>query len=61
MTDMMWIYTWWSHTKPLTKKEMEKMKKIMKKVPILKEQNDKYHQKEEKKADQEFENKLNNL
>jgi hypothetical protein len=37
------------------------MKKIMKKVPVIKARNDIYHEYEEKNADKEFENKLNNL
>jgi len=37
------------------------MKKIMKKIPIIEAKNDIYHKQEEKKADKEFENKLNNL
>ena len=37
------------------------MKKIMKKVPIIKAKNDEYHKKEEKRADVEFEDKLNNI
>jgi len=37
------------------------MKKIMKKVPIIKKKNDEYHEKEIKKIDDEFDNKLNSL
>jgi hypothetical protein len=37
------------------------MKKIMKKVPLIKARNDIYHEHEEKKADDEFENKLQQL
>ncbi len=61
MTDMMTSYRGGWQIKPLTKKEIEKMKKIMKKVPIIKAKNDEYHEKEEKKADKEFEDKLHNL
>lgn len=61
MTDNMFWYVWWWKPKPLTKKEIEKMKKIMKKVPIIKAKNDIYHEREEKKADDEFKNKLDNI
>lgn len=61
MTDMMASYGGWWRPKTLTKKEIEKMKKIMKKVPIIKKKNDEYHKKEENNADKEFEDRLNTL
>ncbi len=61
MTDSMFGYKWWWKPKPLTKKEIEQMKKIMKKIPVIKARNDIYHEHEEKKADDEFEKKLNSL
>ncbi|AHB41797.1 hypothetical protein P148_SR1C00001G1018 [candidate division SR1 bacterium RAAC1_SR1_1] len=61
MTDAMFRYGGGGNPRPLTKKEIEKMKKIMKKVPIIKARNDIYHEQEEKKADNEFENRLKEL
>ncbi len=61
MTDMMTSYRGGWQIKPLTKKEIEKMKKIMKKVPVIKARNDIYHEHEKKKADYEFEKKLDSL
>lgn len=61
MTDMIAGYRGGWIQRPLTKKEIEKMKKIMKKVPLIKAKNDIYHEQEEKKADNEFEDRLNNL
>ncbi|MDD3263103.1 MAG: hypothetical protein PHR61_04650 [Candidatus Absconditabacteria bacterium] len=61
MTDTIFGYKGGGKPKPLTKKEIEQMKKIMKKVPVIKARNDIYHEYEEKNADKEFENKLNNL
>lgn len=61
MTDTVFGYRGWWKPTPLTKKEIEKMKKIMKKVPIIKARNDIYHEHEEKKADNEFEEKINSL
>lgn len=57
----MFGYSWWWRPRPLTRWEIEKMKKIMKKVPIIKKKNDEYHEKEIKKIDDEFDNKLNSL
>lgn len=61
MTDAMFRYGGGWKPMPLTKKEIEKMKKIMKKVPLLKARNDIYHEQEEKKADDDFENKIKQL
>ena len=61
MTDSMFWYRGWWKPKPLTRREIQKMKKIMKKVPIIKARNDEYHKKEEEKADDDFEKKLENL
>lgn len=61
MSDMMFGYRWWGKPKPLTWQEIEQMKKIMKKVPIIQQRNEEYHQKESEKADDEFEKKINNL
>lgn len=42
------LYTWWTSNKSvyLTKRELRNMKKNMKKVPIIKELSEKYHEKE---------------
>lgn len=61
MTDSMFGYKGWWRPKPLTRWEIEQMKKTMKKVPIIKAKSDEYHKKEEKQADDEFEKKLNSL
>lgn len=61
MTDTMFGYSGWWRPRPLTRWEIEKMKKIMKKVPIIKKKNDEYHEKEVEKIDDEFEDKLNSL
>lgn len=47
--------------KPLTKREIEKMKKIMRRVPILKQKNDEYHKKEEQEADSFFDQQLEKI
>ncbi len=47
--------------KPLTWEEINKMKKIMRKVPVIKKISDNYHQKEVDKADLEFEQQLENI
>jgi len=47
--------------RPLTKREIEKMKKIMRRVPILKQKNDEYHKKEEKEADTFFDQQLEKI
>lgn len=47
--------------RPLTKKEIEKMKKIMRRVPILKQKNDEYHKKEEQDADTFFDQQLEKI
>ena len=49
------------YTKPLTKKDIERMKKIMRRVPILKQKNDEYHKKEEQEADSFFNEELNKI
>jgi hypothetical protein len=49
------------YTKPLTKKDIERMKKIMRRVPVLKQKNDEYHKKEQQEADSLFENELNTI
>lgn len=49
--DSLWTYVWWSHPKHLSKKEIEKMKKNMKKVPIIQSKSDNYHIKEEIEAE----------
>ena len=42
------LYTWWSRTKSitLTRKELKNMKTNMKKVPLIKDLSEKYHEKE---------------
>jgi len=51
MVDKTWQYSWWWQSKHLSPKEMEKMKKIMRKVPEIQLKNEIYHSKEEKEAD----------
>jgi hypothetical protein len=57
---MFW-YRWSWKTKTLSKKEIEKMKKIMKKVPLIAAKNDTYHSWESKEADDEFEDKIKKI
>ena len=49
------------YTKALTKKDIERMKKIMRRVPVLKQKNDEYHKKEEQEADSFFDEALNKI
>ncbi|MEI6425771.1 MAG: hypothetical protein WCO66_00285 [Candidatus Absconditabacteria bacterium] len=50
-----------TNTRPLSKKEIDRMKKIMRRVPVLKQQNDEYHKKEEQEADDFFSKKLDEI
>lgn len=49
--DAPWIYIWATHPKRLSRREIENMKKNMKKVPIIAAKSDIYHQKEEQEAE----------
>jgi hypothetical protein len=40
---------------------MERMKKIMRRVPVIKQKNDEYHKKEEQEADDFFSKKLDEI
>ncbi len=44
-------YTWWSFKQHLSRREIEKMKKNMKKVPLIKTKSDIYHNKEVDEAE----------
>lgn len=44
--DIPWMYIWGKSVKHLSKREIEKMKKNMKKVPIIQIKSDVYHDKE---------------
>jgi len=61
MTDTLGTYSWSFHPKHLSKKDLEKIKKIMKTVPIVEARNELHHQKEEQEADQIFEKKIIDL
>ena len=52
--------TWWN-PRPLSKRELERMKKIMRRVPVLKKKHDEYHETEEKEADSFFSKELNEI
>jgi len=58
--DSLGWYTWWN-PRPLTKREMERMKKIMRRVPAIKQKNDEYHKKEEQEAEDFFSKKLDEI
>ncbi len=49
--DILWWYHWWHQKKYISRAEIEKMKKIMRKVPLISEKNDKYSLKEQIEAD----------
>lgn len=46
MVDALGNYRWWSYTKSISWKEIEVMKKNMKKVPTIQLKSDVYHNKE---------------
>jgi len=49
--DFSGAYRWWGYKKYIDPKEVKKMIQNMKKVPIIKEKSDKYHQKEKEAAE----------
>lgn len=46
-----WYHGWWWRPKRMTKKQIEEMVKNMGKSKIINEKSNKYHEDEEKKAD----------
>lgn len=50
--DVAGVYTWGTYKQHISHKEIEKMKKNMKKVPIIESKADRYHLKEEQEAEQ---------
>lgn len=54
-------YMIWGKPKPLSKKEINQMKKIMRRVPTIKQKNDEYHKKEEHEADILFSKELDHI
>jgi hypothetical protein len=53
------IYSGGSQKKHISKKEIEEMKKNMKKVPVISLKGDIYHEREEKEAEKELLSKIN--
>lgn len=51
MVDALWSYSPSSHRKYISSSEIQRMKKAMKKVPVLQLQWDIYHEKEETEAE----------
>ncbi len=49
--DIATTYRWGNYQKKIDPKEIEKMKKNMKKTPIIKLKSDIYHQREEQEAE----------
>ena len=49
--DAPWSYRWWGYTQHISRKEIEKMKKNMKKVPVIQLKTEIYHTKEVNEAD----------
>ncbi len=52
MTDMAPAYRWGGYKQTLSKEEIEKMRKNMKKIPVIESKSDLYHLKESKEAQQ---------
>lgn len=55
MVDSIGGYRWWSYVQRLSPGEIKKMKKNMKKVPIISLKSDIYHKKEEQEAERVLE------
>lgn len=51
----------WGKPKPLTKKQINQMKQIMRRVPKIKQKNDEYHKKEKYEADLLLSQKLDTI
>jgi hypothetical protein len=56
MVDAPNIYRWWSYAKSISRKEIETMKKNMKKVPTIQLKSDVYHNKEAVEAEEILQN-----
>ncbi len=56
--DNIWSYVWWGK-KYISPRQIQIMKKNMRKVPIIKEKADKYHLNELNEAEEIFEKKIN--
>lgn len=54
--DTLWGYVWGNHPQRLSPGEIKKMKKNMKKVPIISLKSDIYHQKEQQEAEHILDN-----
>lgn len=59
MTDQLWHFVWWGK-RHLPQSVIQKMKKNMRKVPVIQEKSDKYHETEEEAAERFINEQLEN-
>lgn len=50
-----------SNPRPMTKREIEKMKKLMRRVPVIKKKNDEHHKKEVEEAENLFQKQIDSI